>query len=193
MAVSKRVYRICEKYFSLDKRIAELGAQFVTGEEWGHYGPPYFKEIFPDLNLVSFDMTGEFDSIQLNLSEDLPSEYAQKFDIVTNFGTTEHVQNQYVCWKNAFRMLVEGGIMINEIPKKGHWEGHCKFYFDESAVASMQRDFEILEMQDIFYEDAGNLLYFVLRKKHNGEFITSENDLMSTVQVIENYNDKQGS
>jgi hypothetical protein len=30
MAVSKRVYKLCQKYFLEDKSIAELGSQFVV-------------------------------------------------------------------------------------------------------------------------------------------------------------------
>ena len=118
MAVTKKVYRLCEKYFTDDKNIAELGAQFVMEEEWGTYGPPYFKDVFPNLKLTSFDFYPENNATVLNLSLPIDKSLNNNFDIVTNFGTTEHVQNQYICWKNIFDMLKVDGLSINEIPKK---------------------------------------------------------------------------
>jgi hypothetical protein len=47
-------------------------------------------------------------------------------------------------------------------------------------------------MSDIVYEDNGALIYCVLRKKHNGPFKTKEEDLIQSIQIIENYKDKIG-
>jgi hypothetical protein len=194
MAVSKRVYRLCQKYFLEDKSIAELGSQFVVEEEWGSYGPPYFKDVFSNLKLTSFDFYPENNATVIDLSNPIDKNLKNNFDIVTNFGTTEHVQNQYVCWKNIFDMLKIGGLSINEIPKKNNWPGHCKYYFDESTVESLKKDFETIEIQDVNYPypGAGDLLFFVLKKKHDLEFMTTENELMQNILTIENHFDQQG-
>lgn len=193
MAVTKRLYRVSEKYFQDSSiKIAELGAQFVMEEEWGSYGPPYFRNVFSHLDITSFDFYPENGATVLDLSEKIDEKYFSKFDMVTNYGTTEHVQSQYICWENIFNMLKEGGISLNAIPKKGHWEGHCKYYFDEETLEAFKDDFDIVEFQDVDHEDSGALFYFVMRKKHGGKFKTDEKDLMSRIQIIENYDDKQG-
>jgi len=192
MAVNKKVYTICQNYFTEDKKIAELGAQYIMGEEWGGYGPPYFKDIFNNLDITSFDINGENNSICINLSDYISNEYKNKFDIITNFGTTEHVKNQYICWKNIFDMTKTDGIVISEIPKKGHWGGHCKYYFDEESFYSMSKDFSIIDMKDIHYDGCGNLIYCVLKKIHSDNFKTSELELLDSITIIEDFIDFQG-
>jgi glutathione peroxidase-family protein len=191
MAVSKRIFNLCKSYFTPNIKIAELGAQYVTEEEWGGYGPPYFKDIFPELDLTSFDITGENNSICLNLSEPISDKYKDKFDLVTNFGTTEHVQNQFICWKNIFEMTKHGGIVISEIPKKDNWEGHCKYYFDEISFSSLKKDFTIIDIQDVNYNN-GDLIYCVLKKTNMKLFNTKEIDFLNNITIIEDYNDNQG-
>jgi hypothetical protein len=191
MAVNKKVYNICSTYFSPNIKIAELGAQYTMGDEWEFYGPPYFKDIFNDLDITSFDMTGENNSIIMNLSDPISDEYKNKFDLVTNFGTTEHVQNQYICWKNIFDMTKYEGIVINEIPKKGNWPNHCKYYFDEDTFKSLKNDFSIIDIQDINYGDNMDLIYCVLKKINSKSFKTKEIDFLNQIEIVD-IQDSQG-
>jgi hypothetical protein len=193
MAVTKRIFEVCKHHFEdPNKKIAELGAQYVMEGDWGGYGPPFFKNIFDNLDITSFDYIIENNCKFLDLTKNLPSEYKGIYDIVTNFGTTEHVQSQYICWKNVFDMVKPGGIVINAVPKKGAWPNHCKYYFDESTFESMYLDFDIIEMRDIIYEDNGALIYCVMQKIHNDEFKTIESDLMKFIDIVENYVDRIG-
>jgi hypothetical protein len=192
MALHKKTYDLCRQYFKPSLKIVELGAQYIMGEEWGSYGPPYFKDTFTDLDLTSFDITGENNSLIVNLSNPLPEIYKGQFDIVTNFGTTEHVQEQFICWQNIFDMVKVGGLVINEIPKKGNWPGHCKYYFDEKTFESLYLDFEIVDMQDRMWEGNGNNIYCVLKKNHSGSFRTSQSDFISNIEIITDYQDGQG-
>jgi hypothetical protein len=192
MAVSRKTFRICENYFVSDKKIAELGSQFVVGEEWGSYGPPYFKDVFKHLDITSFDYNGENGAIKVDLSIPIGEEYKNQYDIVTNFGTTEHVSNQHTCWKNIFDMLKPDGLVISEIPRKNNWPNHCKYYYDEVSFNSLSDDFIIMEISNIFYDGQGDLIYTVLRKKHDGEFKTTTYNLMNSVQVDQYFVDPQG-
>lgn len=192
MAVNKKTFNLCENYFKSNIKIAELGVQYVMGEEWGEYGPLYFKDIFPNLDLTSFDITGENNSTFLNLSSPLPNDYKNKYDLITNFGTTEHVQDQYICWKNIFNMLKYNGIVINEIPKKNNWSNHCKYYFDEDTFKTMSDDFEIIDIQDIPYDGNGDLIYCVIKKIHQDKFKCKKQKLLDSITIIEDYIDYQG-
>jgi hypothetical protein len=192
MAVTKRAFRNSEKYFKEGLKIAELGSQYAMEEEWGGYGPPYFRNIFPEFDITSLDMNGENQSDVVNLSFPIEEKYKNSYDLVTNFGTTEHVQNQYICWKNIFDITKLGGLVINEIPKKENWPGHCKFYFDESTFEVMKKDFEIVEVKDIEYERNGALIFCVLRKTHDKEFLTTSDELLEKILIIDSFDDKQG-
>jgi len=60
-------------------------------------------------------------SIPLDLNFDsVPREQRGRYDLVTNFGTTEHVMNQL----NAFRVIHDltrvGGVMLHRLPAQGH-------------------------------------------------------------------------
>lgn len=192
MAITKTSYDNIKSYLDEGVKIAELGAQYVMGDEWGGYGPPYFKNIFSDLDITSFDMNGENNSEKVNLSFPIDEKYKNMYDIVTNFGTTEHVQDQYNCWKNIFDITKPGGLVISEIPKRGNWIGHCKYYFDENSFKSMNKDFEIVEFKDVVLDSQGALIFCVMKKKNNSQFSTTETQLLKSIQIIESFDDTQG-
>jgi len=195
MGVTRKVFKICEKYFKMTDKIAELGAQYICGDEWGEWAPPYFKNVFSGLDITSFDYNGEKNNcVQINLSNPMPEIYHNQFDLVTNFGTTEHVQNQYVCWQNVFNILKKEGTLINEIPKKGkeNWPGHSKYYYDEDTFKALSQDFEIIEMKDIFHEGEGDNIYCVMKKIHSDTFRTTEKQLLESIEIVEDFDDYQG-
>ena len=62
-------------------------------------------------------------------------------DIITNYGTTEHVEKeegQYNCWVNMHNMLRINGLIINALPLVGKWEGHCRWYYTPSFFSSFE-------------------------------------------------------
>lgn len=192
MGLHPRTYDICKKYFQADKNIAELGAQVIYGDEWEIYPRVYFRDKFKDLNITSIDITGENNSVIINLSLPISDEFIRKFDIVTNFGTSEHVQDQFNCWKNIFNMLVVDGIVISEIPKIGFLPKHCKYYFDENTFKSLEDDFDILEITDRNYNYNDKLIYCVLKKIHDGQFKTTSSKFLNTIYIDQNFIDTQG-
>lgn len=67
----------------------------------------------------SIDVEGS-ESIEIDLNfDDAPSRHRGSFDLVTNYGTTEHVVNQL----NAFRVIHDlarvGGVMVHHLPLQG--------------------------------------------------------------------------
>jgi len=68
---------------------------------------------------ASIDVEGN-ESIELDLNfDEVPSAYRGCFDLVTNYGTTEHVANQL----NAFQVIHDlarvGGVMVHHLPLQG--------------------------------------------------------------------------
>jgi hypothetical protein len=69
---------------------------------------------------ASIDVDGTPGSIPLDLNYDsAPPELEQKFDLVTNFGTTEHVANQLNAFKVIHDLTAIGGIMMHNVPAQG--------------------------------------------------------------------------
>jgi hypothetical protein len=98
-------------------------------------------------------------------------------DILTNFGTTEHVEyedGQYNCWLNVHSWLNVDGIAIHEIPKTGHWPNHCRYYCDHSFFNEFTKlGYEILELRDTIYSP-GNLVWCVMKKVKEMDFMDKE-------------------
>ena len=176
-------FNSCKRYFDSAKNILELGAQhyLVDNKIVG-----YFKNLF-NYPITSLDMNGENGSLIVDLSKELQP--MQKFDLITNFGTSEHVSNQFQCWKNIHTLLEDNGIIINEIPEIDAWKNHCKYYVDKRFFESMHKDFEIIEYKQVYYAGNGNLCFCILKKKSN-VFLTTESELMEHVKIVEETNDK---
>jgi hypothetical protein len=84
---------------------------------------------------ASIDVDGTPGSILLDLNYDrVPPELEQKFDLVTNFGTTEHVANQLNAFKVIHDLTAIGGIMLHNVPTQGMFNHglvnyHPKFFW----------------------------------------------------------------
>ena len=100
---------------------------------------------------TSIDLNGKEDSLQIDLREDITkyplstgttkelSELINVADIIVDCGTSEHVDNQYHNFKNQFNILKEDGLVLNILPKKGHWEFHCKYKYTVSFFEKLSK------------------------------------------------------
>lgn len=85
----------------------------------------------------SIDSNGDSGAHIFDLNEEIREKYGytKTFDLVTNHGTTEHVFNQYACFKNIHDLTKTGGYMLHGLPFQGYI-GHCfynyqpNFYLD---------------------------------------------------------------
>jgi len=72
--------------------------------------------------VVSIDLNGRGGSLPIDLSKQISMpEYKEYFDIITNFGTSEHVSDHMQCFKNMDYFCKKGGIIYNLNPREGHW------------------------------------------------------------------------
>jgi len=80
------------------------------------------------------------DTILFDLNNHDPGdELRDKFDLVTNFGTTEHVINQYQSMKTIHDLAKPGGIIYHDVPMSGYlYHGYFSyspvFFFDLAAA-----------------------------------------------------------
>jgi hypothetical protein len=94
----------------------------------GKYGPSY-KEMFESQGIkhTSIDLNGRNDSLQLDLS--MPIYVAEPADIVTNFGTSEHVkEGQEQVFRNIHNL--SNRRIVHAVPKIGHYPFHGYWHFD---------------------------------------------------------------
>ncbi len=185
MGITDAVYfTYCKPYFEKATSVLELGAQFflVTGRPVG-----YFKNLFR-FPMDCLDITGENGSTPLNLSTELTID--KQYDLITNFGTSEHVANQFTCWKNIHSFCKLGGYVISEIPETGSWKNHCKYYVKRDFFEALSHEFEIILFKLIFFPGQGNCCFCILRKKHD-DWRLSEKEFMSHITIDSSFVDKQ--
>lgn len=122
--------------------LKELGLKY-EGLQWCELGCQLHrksgkpaKKIYEKkgVNHISIDITGYFGSVILNLDNPVPKEFLNRFDVVTNYGTIEHVNNQYQVFKNAHNMCKQKGIMIHGFPKRGTFRNHCRYYYTREFI-----------------------------------------------------------
>src|SRR4051812_37254305 len=69
---------------------------------------------------ASIDIDGSPGSIALDLNYDeAPAETLGQYDLVTNFGTTEHIANQLNAFKVIHELTAPGGLMLHHLPAQG--------------------------------------------------------------------------
>ena len=133
-------------------RMVELGNQHLRRSTLG--AAVSAKRLFEVLGVehVSIDWNGKDGALQYDLGQPIPdAELLGSFDLLTNFGTAEHVDNQFDCWKNVHDLLRVGGIALHLAPLTGHPTSHCEFYYDEAFFRRFAElaDYEVLELYEL--------------------------------------------
>lgn len=96
---------------------------------------------------TSLDFNGKDGAVALDLSRlhDEP-EWRGRFDIISNPGTTEHVEpfeSQFECFANIHNWLRTGGIAIHIVPaaeeleRGGRWKNHCNNYYSRAFFEAL--------------------------------------------------------
>lgn len=141
MGVTSFDIPLIEKYLPEQRGLViELGAQ---NNYTNPLPAPYMREWYKarDLQYVSIDITGENGSYPFDLSKPLPTEKLGLADLVTDFGTSEHVgttlEDYYQCWLNKWNLCRVGGYIISENPMTGNWPGHGKNYLGQEFYAHL--------------------------------------------------------
>jgi len=117
-------------------RMCELGNQYMR---FGRYktAKQYFESLGVDH--TSIDMNGRDGALKYDLSKPI-SDFEEYFDIVTNFGTSEHVENQERCFDNIDRMCRVGGAMIHAVPLKGAYKHHSKVHYTKGSLLKLAKE-----------------------------------------------------
>lgn len=120
------------------KRMLELGDQVINNQAIAETtGKEYYEN--RGVAHVSFDLNGQHGALAVDLARPIAdAEWRGAFDIVTNSGTTEHVEPleaQHTCFMNIHDCLKVGGISVHLVPdldeleQRGRWKNHCNNYY----------------------------------------------------------------
>jgi len=120
--------------------LAELGNQRIRFSPFGS-SKSYLSSL--GVKHESFDWNGFDDVKVINLA--IPYEdkkFIEKYNVVTNFGTSEHVYDQYWCFWNIDNLCSIGGMMIHNIPLKDNWSGHCDYWYNLDFFKNLSKIYE---------------------------------------------------
>ena len=86
----------------------------------------------------SIDINGAYESFRFDLNKNISKTYNfnQKYDLVVNNGTGEHVFNQYELFLNFHNLTKIGGIMLNILPFID-WINHGFYNFNPIFFADL--------------------------------------------------------
>lgn len=166
-------------------RMLELGDQ----QMYCHHNVPeasaaksYFEQL--GVHHTSVDLNGELGALPINLAlriEDPAWEGA--FDVVTDFGTTEHVGPEvahlHACRENVHRFCRPGGLMVFMNPKVGNWPGHGYHcftlqHYHKLAEAMNYQVLEVSEHPTLGNSTDGWQIHAALLKNGDAPFLNLE-------------------
>ena len=123
--------------FPTDLRMLELGnmilekrgliVPFISkyGGKWDRVAKGYFEGL--GFSHTSIDINGLNGSLSLDLRKPFPKELG-KFDVLTDFGTIEHIiDNQYRVFKNFHDAAAPGALMVHTLPGTGYGHGYWSY------------------------------------------------------------------
>ena len=99
------------------------------------------KEFFTSLGFSdykSIDINGAYESFQFDLNKNISENYNfnNKYDLVINNGTGEHIFNQYALFLNSHNLTKVSGIMLNIVPFID-WVNHGFYNFNPIFFADL--------------------------------------------------------
>jgi len=131
-----------------DLRMCELGNQHLREDPvFGSH--TIAKNFFQSLGVfhVSIDINGRDGALPINLCKLVKDELAESFDVVTNFGTSEHVEDQAICFQNIYRLCRDGGLSIHMVPATDNWKGHGLTSYDFDSFKSLAAGNKIMDLR----------------------------------------------
>jgi hypothetical protein len=161
-------------------KMCELGAQnLYTNDDWyNRVAKDYFVE--NGVSHDSYDIIVHQGCAFMDLREPIASNLIGIYDVVTDYGTTEHVDgNYYQACKNIHDLCKVGGLIFRDNPKTGNWIGHGCNYLNMNFYIELAKlcKYEILELTEHFamgnVTDGCNICV-ALKKTTDSSFISEQ-------------------
>lgn len=179
MGVTTQTLTFLQKYIGEYKSICELGDQQFMASSFPELSHTRNYHESLEKEYTSIDLNGLGGSLQYNLDEII--NLHKQFDIITNFGTLEHVGNFYIGFYNVHTLCKIGGLMFHVLPKTGHWPKHGNFYVTVEFFENLAKlcNYEILtnfEEKTKVGGNRSNQIYCVYRKLPSSKFTLTEEE-----------------
>jgi hypothetical protein len=134
-----------------ERRFGTAGAKPSTpGVEHQQADAPYTKAFWDWLGCpyMAIDYDGSAHCVPLDLNfDDVPAEHRERYDLVTNFGTTEHIANQLQAMKVIHDLTRRNGLMLHTVPTQGNAD-HAMFNYNPKFFFTLSRScrYHIVDM-----------------------------------------------
>lgn len=153
--------------------VLELGAKQRMGRSYREFYEQH------GCRYTSVDLNGTYGALALDLCQPLN---LGQFDLVTNFGTSEHVPDQGACWRNVHDACKPGGYVISATPQPGHWPKHGRYYPTEAWYLRLAElnGYRVLRLDTVRdWRDRGIVRFVGQRPSEPGSFfVLPPDDLM---------------
>jgi hypothetical protein len=170
-------------------KMLELGDQVVKKKSGlsERTGKEYFTNL--GYNHISVDLNGKRGSLIKDLTKPADfSEWLAYFDILTNSGTTEHVEpfeSQYDCFKILHDCVKIGGLMIHLIPDikpldQGHFANHCNYYYSEKFFNDLALNCNYTILENTIMDN----LRCVALIKNSNDFWQDKDSFLKNINII---------
>jgi SAM-dependent methyltransferase len=129
---------------------------------------------------VSVDVNGLNGALALDLRQPLTPLEGRVFDMVTNIGTSEHVESDQHCvWKNMCDHLAVGGHLVSITPLAGDWHWHGLWYPTEEFYDAFayRNDMAVVELGE-YGAPPRRCQFLVARKLQERAFVYPGDDLL---------------
>ena len=188
IALEKKSLEITGKSYR-GLRVLQMGAiehktpePRMPAKEW------YLQERAKEV--VSIDLNAQDDSIPHDLDTPIPADLESRFDLVTNYGTGEHVNNQYMFFKNMHDTCREGGIMIHQLNHEGFIPDHGRYYYSTKTVFRIAKlcAYSILCLENQAAGRGGRrtgVLFVAFRKRKESSFPTHSWNFLKKAAIVD--------
>lgn len=125
--------------------VCELGDQYVTHDTPRRLAKEFYLEQGCS-RYESVDGNGR-GTITADLNRPLDP-FPGRFDLVTDFGTGEHVWNQHQAWKTVHDLCRSGGYIVFDRPTQGYRD-HCYWLANECVWQDLAEanNYEIMRLE----------------------------------------------
>ena len=124
-------------------KMIELGNQSLKERAQrydGNVHPRIAKYFFQEMGVdhTSIDVNEKDGALPIDMCKPIEDlSLVGSFDILTNFGTSEHIENEYACWKNMHDLVKQGGLFVHAVPLVGNWYRHGLYKYTQEFFTSL--------------------------------------------------------
>jgi len=143
-------------------------------------GKGTYKEYLESIGVehTSIDWNGQDGALPLDLRKPI---LLDPFDMVTNFGTTEHVSEQEPAWRNIHNLLKVDGVYVGVTPLPGDWPGHGDHYPAMEFYKEFAKNGYEIEKLEVISVSPKRLIATRFRKTEEKDFVMPDEKLISAI------------